>query len=121
MDIIAFHFVVFTEVVLECPQHFNATTSEGLRFASSVTWPLPTIHGTSAQLHLESNRQRGDSFELGLHEIMYTATYGSSLTVECNFTLYIYGKYTFSYWIIIPIDPKNINVKSESAWNCAKM
>ncbi|XP_072028835.1 hyalin-like [Amphiura filiformis] len=83
-------FIAVEEVRLECPGNINVTTDEGSPVASNVQWTLPIVHGSSQHLEMVSNRQHGESFGIGSHTIIYTASDGLTFSTDCNFTVSVY-------------------------------
>ncbi|XP_072028141.1 hyalin-like [Amphiura filiformis] len=82
--------VIVQEVSMYCPSDVNVTTSNGLSFAANVTWSHPIIHGYTGQLDLLPTRPLGDSFGIGNHVVTYTASKGSKIITECNFSVSVH-------------------------------
>ena len=76
---------------MECQSDFSTSTDEGVAFANNVTWMKAKVESGGQQIDVISNRQPGETFGIGHHTITYTATDGHSFSVECTFTIIIYG------------------------------
>ncbi|XP_077862459.1 single Ig IL-1-related receptor-like [Saccoglossus kowalevskii] len=69
-----------------CPHNITALLDEGSS-STAVTWPKVEVNDNSGLLNLTSNHQAGDTFIIGIHNILYTAVDNHGNTAICRFSV----------------------------------
>ena len=79
--------------VVMCPDDISTYLS-GTQTATTVTWTDPTPSETA---NISSTRQPGESYTVGTHAVVYSATDSSGNTGQCFFYVIVTSNISFLY------------------------
>ena len=93
------HNYIFSNVILDnrypvienCPRDQNVTTDNG-NPTGTVSWTTPTVSDNDGIVNVTSTHDPGDTFDIGITTVTYTATDQSLNNVTCSFVVLVLGK-----------------------------
>nr|MBS0037245.1 HYR domain-containing protein [Saprospiraceae bacterium] len=75
-------------VIIDCPADIVLDTDPG-ECSAVVTWTIPTAEDNCFVMDLTSTHESGDTFEVGVDTVFYTAIDSSGNSAECSFVVVI--------------------------------
>ncbi len=84
-------------VALICPGDFSTETDHNSAYASNISLPQPLLQGYEGHMNLTLNHsQESDIFSIGNHTVTWSVSIELAFSVDCNFTISVYGKHEFN-------------------------
>ena len=87
-------------IIVNCPASETHNTDFD-KPTASVTWTKPTATDNMDVVDLTSNFPSGFEIEIGVTEVVYTATDPSNNQETCNFTVTVIGKLGVTHFTVV--------------------